>query len=377
MISPISLAADDVRRALSVRDLTDPIAGAHAMQRLVEDVVGALRRAWGAAACVHRASPLVDVADNYDRLHYPHGGAARDVRYTRYVTPRTLLRTQTSAMIPPLLRVLAATEPRDVLLACPGLVYRRDVIDRLHTGEPHQIDLWRVRSGAPLGARDLEAMIALVVSTLLPGAEHRTLPATHPYTTAGLQIDVRAGDEWIEIGECGLALPALLDECGLDTTRVSGLAMGLGLDRILMLRKGIDDIRLLRSSDPRTLAQMLDLAPYRAVSMQPLVRRDLSIAVADDTSAEELGDRVRSALGDRASSVEEVVVLSETPYAALPIAAVDRLGLARGQKNVLLRVVLRDRSRALPHEEANELRDDIYAALHEGTAYAWAGKRAT
>ena len=76
-----------------------------------------------------------------------------------------------------------------------------------------------------------------------------------------------------------MALPDLLRENGLDPARVTGLAMGLGLDRLLMLRKGMNDIRLLRSDDPRVVEQMLDLSPYRPVSDQPAIRRDLSIAV--------------------------------------------------------------------------------------------------
>jgi phenylalanyl-tRNA synthetase alpha chain len=252
-MSPIPplMTADDVRRALSIRDLTDPLAGAHAMQTLVDDVVGALASAWRCTAALHRARPVVTANDNYDRLRYPKGGAARAARYTRYLTEGVLLRTQTSAMIPPLLRVVASiahSAPLDVLLACPGLVYRRDTIDRLHTGEPHQLDLWRIRatgSATPLDACDLEAMIATVVAALLPGAEQRALPAEHPYTTDGRQIDVRSGDDWIEIGECGLAHPDVLADAGLSTPQrcASGLAMGIGLDRVLMLRKGIDDIR--------------------------------------------------------------------------------------------------------------------------------------
>src|SRR5438093_708178 len=165
-MSASTLSADDLRRALSVRDLTDPCAGPHAMQRLVDDVVRALHGAWGAPVVVHRASPVVDVADNYDRLRYPEDGAARDARYTRYITPRAILRTQTSVMVPPLLRILAAARASDVALACPGLVYRRDAIDRLHTGEPHQIDLWRLRAGERLTSIDLRAMIDVVVGAL-------------------------------------------------------------------------------------------------------------------------------------------------------------------------------------------------------------------
>jgi phenylalanyl-tRNA synthetase alpha chain len=368
------LSAEELRRTLSVRDLTDPTSGLHALQQLVEAALGALREAWGCAVRVHRQSPIVSIADNYDRLHYPPDGAARDARYTRYVCDTALLRTQTSAMIPGLLRRLAEAPPEDVLLACPGLVYRRDCIDRLHTGEPHQMDLWRVRRGAPLGTADLREMIETVVRALLPGRELRVEPARHPYTTDGLQIDVRDGAQWVEIGECGLALPALLAENGLEPGNTTGLAMGLGLDRILMLRKGLEDIRLLRSADPRIASQMLDLEPYRPVSSMPAVRRDLSLVLAEEDTPEELGDAVRAALGERAELVESVEVRSETPYRALPAAAVARLGIAPGQKNVLLRVVLRALDRTLTHEECNVLRDDIYAALHRGSSWEWAAR---
>jgi phenylalanyl-tRNA synthetase alpha chain len=358
------LSADELRRALSIRDLTDPAAGPHALQALLEEAVQALARDWGGAVVQHRQSPVVSIADNYDRLHYPPEGAARDARYTRYVCEGAVLRTQTSALIPPLLRRLAAPPVRDTLLVCPGLVYRRDIIDRLHTGEPHQVDLWRVRAGAPLGVDDLRRMVGLVLGAVLPGREWRVEPAEHPYTTDGLQMDVRAEGEWVEVGECGLALPALLAENGLP--QASGLAMGLGLDRVLMLRKGIDDIRLLRSLDPRIAGQMQDLAPYRPVSAMPPVRRDLSLAVDESATAEELGDAVRAALGERANLVESVTVLNETPGPALPAAARERLGLLPGQKNVLLRVVLRALDRTLTHQECNTLRDEVYDALQRG-----------
>ncbi|WP_224247969.1 PheS-related mystery ligase SrmL [Hyalangium gracile] len=368
------LSAAELRRALSVRDLTDPTTGPHAMQQLVESALEALRRAWGCEVRLHRQSPIVSVADNYDHLHYPPEGAARDARYTRYVCDTALLRTQTSAMIPGQLRRLSAAPAEDVLLACPGLVYRRDCIDRLHTGEPHQMDLWRIRRGAPLGVAALREMIETVVRALLPGRELRVEPARHPYTTDGLQIDVREGEQWVEIGECGLALPALLEECGLEPGSTTGLAMGVGLDRILMLRKGLDDIRLLRSTEPRIASQLLDLEPYHPVSSMPAVRRDLSLVLEEEDTPEELGDAVRAALGQRAELVESVEVLSETPYRALPASAVARMGVSPGQKNVLLRVVLRALDRTLTHEECNTLRDDIYAALHRGSAWEWAAR---
>lgn len=373
------LDAAALEHALTLRDLTDPSAGPHAMQQLVS-ALGAVLTTPTCLVREHRgASRVVDIADNYDRLRFPIETVTRDARYTRYVTPDSVLRTHTSALVPPCLRSMAreptshAYDAQDVQLIVPGIVYRRDCIDRLHAGEPHQIDLWRVRrSRLPrLSRPDLDLMIAAVVQAVLPGHTWRTSPAVHPYTLDGLQIDVESAHEWIEIGECGLAHPEVLAAAGL-VEHVSGLAMGLGLDRILMLRKRVPDIRLLRAADPRIAAQMLDLEPYRPVSSMPAVRRDLSIAVAMDVTAEELGDQVRAALGPAASSIEEIAVISETPAAALPVQARERLGLGSAQKNVLLRVVLRDLTRTLTHAEANDVRNAIYGALHQGTVYAWA-----
>jgi len=369
------LGADELSRALCLRDLTDPARGPHAMQALLGAVLDALGPRWGCRLIERRGGPVVPVADNYDRLLYPAESAARDARYTRYVSEDEVLRSQTSAMVPGALRELAsgpAGDGADLLLACPGLVYRRDCIDRLHVGEPHQVDLWRLRPSPGLGEGDLGTMIERAVAAALPGRRLRVTEAWHPYTKAGLQVDVETEDGWVEVGEGGLAHPGVLERAGLGGW--SGLALGLGLDRLLMLRKGIDDIRLLRSADPRVAGQLLDLSPYRPVSSMPPVRRDLSIATGAEVSAEELGDGVRAALGARASSVESVEVLSETPGSALPAAAVERLGLGPGQKNVLLRLVLRDLEKTLTNDEANRLRDEVYGALHRGTRHEWASR---
>ena len=212
-------------------------------------------------------------------------------------------------------------------------------------------------------------MIEIVVRAALPGAEWRVEPRVHPYTTAGLQIDVENGDEWVEIGECGLAAVPVLRTTGLNDH--TGLAMGLGLDRLLMLRKGIADIRLLRATDARVAGQMRDLSLYRPVSNRPAIVRDLSIAVDNADDAELLGDRVRETLGAAAEWVEAVEVVSETPGSELPPGARDRLGIGPDQKNVLVRVVLRHAERTLTREEANGLRDKVFAALHDGARADW------
>ena len=364
-MSVIPSSPTEIEHALALRDLTDPCEGPHAIQRLVDDAVDGLCRAWRCERLIARGPRIVSITDNYDALGYEPDAVTRDARYTRYVTATEMLRSHTTALVPRALRTLAGSSLDDVLIACPGVVYRRDAIDRLHSGTPHQLDLWRIARGKSLASGDLKEMIEIVLRSILPGAEWRTEPRVHPYTTEGLQIDVDNGGEWVEIGECGLASSAVLRRAGLPAS-CTGLALGIGLDRLLMLRKGMADIRLLRATDPRITAQMRDLSLYRAVSNRPAVVRDLSVAVALDRDEELLGDQVRAALGDDADCVEAVVVVSETPAEALPAPAAARLGIRPGQKNVLLRITLRSVERTLTREEANGLRDRIFTALHQG-----------
>ena len=376
----MSVHLDDtsLAHALRLRDLTDPTQGPHALQHLVTAAADTLTGIWrrspspadAAADASCRTIPIrlpaiVTVGDNYASLGYSDDAVTRDSRYTRYVDAERMLRSHTSAAIPAALRRLAADPYPDSLYVVPGMCYRRDSIDRLHTGTPHQLDLWRVVHTTPMTAEDLRMMIAVLVDALLPGRSWRVIPSLHPYTVDGQQIDVHDGDQWVEIGECGLADPDLLARCGLDD-RWSGLAMGLGLDRILMIRKGVSDIRLLRSNDPRVAGQMLDLEPYRPVSMMPPIARDISVAVDARLDEETLGDIVRDALGEDADVLESVSVLSCTPIDALPEVARERLGIRPGQVNLLVRMVLRALDRTMTDRDANLLRDRIYRAVHAG-----------
>ena len=373
---PPTLTDRQLAGTLRLRDLSDPASGPHAMQLIVAAVADACKARWRCPVHMYRASPIVTVAENYEVLGYPPDARAREARYTRYLDDGRLLRTHTSAMIPQALcRVGGGSPGTELAVACPGLVYRRDVVDRLHVGEPHQFDLWRVRRDDLLGAAELTEMVDLVVSAVIPGARHRTLPASHPYTRDGREVEVHVDGAWVELLECGLAAPHVLDAAGLDPATWSGLALGIGLDRAVMLRKGIADIRLLRSSDPRVGGQMLTLDAYREVSSMPPATRDISIAVAAGMTSEELGDRVRESLtAVTLDAVEEVTVVSETPGSELPEAAVARIGLQHDQKNVLVRLVLRHPTRTLTAEEANRIRDEIYAAVHQGHAHQWASK---
>jgi phenylalanyl-tRNA synthetase alpha chain len=210
-------------------------------------------------------------------------------------------------------------------------------------------------------------MIAVVVETILPGHAYRCNETIHPYTMNGLEVEVQVGERWIEVLECGEIHPWLLNESNLPSQQWSGLAMGIGLDRLVMLIKQIDDIRLLRSSDPRIARQMLTLDPYEPVSNQPATHRDMSICVAD-LDMELLGDRVRDVLGERGDWVENVELIQASDYASVPEMARKRLGMSPGQQNLLIRVTLRSLGGSISKEDANRVYDLVYSELHEGTA---------
>jgi len=373
---PVLLSPEQLGRDLSIRDLSDPDAGPHAVQILLGRAVGALARRYGGEVRWRRGDRIVPVADNYDLLGYDPADVTREARYSRYVAPGWMLRSHSTALVPAALRRLATEPAQDVLLVCPAMVYRRDAIDRLHTGTPHQADLWRVaRRRQAMRAGDLAEMIAALLGDLLPGAGYRLAERVHPYTLGGQQIDVWHGGEWVEIGEAGLAHPEVLARAGLDGSH-TGLALGIGLDRLLMLMKEVPDIRLLRSADPRVAAQMRGLDRYHAVSAMPPVTRDLSVAVAAGDLAEDLGDRVRDSLGAEADRVESVEIVARTPCAGLPARALARLGAGPEQDNLLVRVVLRALDRTLTDREANQLRDRVYAAIHQGSAHQWSVRAA-
>lgn len=328
----------------------------------MSSLISAVERWSGLPADIVRKPPVVSVADNYDRLYYETDAVARSARYSHYVDDTHVLRTHTTAAIPAAL----AAAGTDRLIVCPGLAYRRDVVDRLHVGEPHQVDIWLARR-ARLRRADLLQMIAAVVETMLPGRAWRCNETFHPYTVNGLEVEVQAGDRWVEVLECGEIHPWLLNESRLPSQQWSGLAMGIGLDRLVMLIKRADDIRLLRSGDPGVARQMLNLAPYEPVSNQPATQRDMSICVADP-DMELLGDRIRDALGERSEWVENVELLRSSDHASVPEPARKRQGMSPGQQNLLIRITLRSLDGSISKEEANRVYDLVYAKLHEGTA---------
>ncbi|MET1076070.1 MAG: hypothetical protein ABWY11_25730 [Umezawaea sp.] len=229
------------------RDLTDPAQGLHAIQLILDDVLAATRDT--ADVRVVREDPVTTVADNYTNLGVPAEGYPTGL----------LLRTHTTAMVPPALRALAAEGgPWDVLLACSGAIYRDDQVDRLHTRAPHQLDLWWLGRTV----RDVGDLVVRAVRGALPDVTVRLIPDAYPYVEEGAHVDVLVDGRWVEVGGCGRVARHVLDRAGVPED-VGGVALGLGLDRLLMLRKGIPDIRLLTAAS--AAGQMVDLTPYQPV----------------------------------------------------------------------------------------------------------------
>lgn len=358
-----------IQQALSIPDLSDPVNGTHAINLAlikIEDYLGGLA-GWPKPIIV-RKNPVSTVADNFDRLYFPLDNLSRSPVYTRYIDEKTVLRVHTSAMIPDLLIEMREKGVEDFLLMCPGLCYRRDVVDRTHIGELHQMDIWRVKRGGPrLVRKDLIELIEMVLASVIPSAKYRANEVNHPYTINGLEVEIRVGEtDWLELLECGEAHPQVLADAGLDPSEYSGLAMGLGLDRLVMLAKDIDDIRILRAEDPRIKAQMLDLSKYRSVSKYPPIRQDISISIDQTVTEEDICEMIRDAMGSDIDVLEEVKIVSETAYDCLPPQAIERLGIKNGQKNILIRMIFRSHKRSLVHDEANIIRNRVYMIINQG-----------
>mgnify|MGYP002778872218 FL=1 len=209
-------------------------------------------------------------------------------------------------------------------------------------------------------------LVNLIFNTLMPGYEPIVYEADHPYTLDGIEVYVDAGGQMIEILEAGLAHPEVLKESGLNPEEYTGLALGAGLDRILMVRKQLPDIRLIRAKDERIQKQMTNLESYTSVSSMPPISRDISYSTMNDYSEEDVSESIRLALGDEVNLLEEVKILNQTSYNDLPDIAKERLGIEPSQKNVLVRVVLRSLDQTLTKEYANNLLDKVYIQINQG-----------
>lgn len=361
------MSAERLTASLSLPDLSCSKNGVHAINVLMEKIKNSLGAMQTPVSLeVYRSDPIVTVKENFDDLLFPADNVGRSSRYTRYVSPTKVLRTHTSAAIPGWLKQAAQKGIEDNMVLVPGMCYRREIVDRIHCGEPHQMEIWRVKKSYPrLDRKDLIHLIDTVLNSVLPGYQYRANEVQHPYTINGLEVEILVGKEWLEILECGEAHPIVLKNAGLDPKEYSGLALGMGLDRLVMVIKGIDDIRVLRSSDPRIKSQMTNLDPYVAVSNQPVAKRVISYSSSKDKAEEDVCELIRDTLGTNAKFLERVEI-EEIPYENLPEKARVNLGIHPTQKNIVATLTFRSMESSLPRNDINGWVKDLYQKLNEG-----------
>ncbi len=354
--------------SLMIKDLSDSSDGVHAVNIVVDKVVNILNSIDGWPEIeVRRSSPITTVLNNFDNLNFPLDNISRSSVYTRYVAEDIVLRTHSSAMIPSILKEKSISGVDDFAVVCPGICFRRDIVDKKHTGEPHQMDIWRIKRDVSnrIERKELRDALYCIAEELFPDAKIKENETNHPYTKNGLEIEIMYKDNWLEIMECGEVSPIILEKYNFDKKEYSGLAMGFGLDRLVMILKGIDDIRVLRSKDPRIQKQMNNLEKYKNVSNMPPISYDISFSVDNDYVEEDVCEKIKNAFGENIEILEEIQILKEFSYNELPQKAIERLGIKSHQKNILARMVLRSQEKTLTKEETNIIRDNVYRIVNE------------
>lgn len=198
----------------------------------------------------------------FEALNYPDDHPAMDEQMTFYIEDDVLLRSQTSTVQ---IRVMESQEP-PVRVVVPGRCFRRDTVDATHSHTFHQIEGLLVDEGVTMA--DLRGTLEAFAHGLYGEDCHvRFRPDFFPFTEpsaeialtctmcqgAGCKVCSRTG--YLEVGGCGMVDPNVLQAVGYDSERYTGYAFGMGVERLTMLRHGIDDIRLLYSGDMRFLGQ--------------------------------------------------------------------------------------------------------------------------
>jgi phenylalanyl-tRNA synthetase alpha chain len=215
----------------------------------------------GLGYSVESGPEVEDDFHNFQALNMPAEHPARDGADTFYLKGGMLLRTHTS---PVQIRTMRNRKP-PLKMVCPGRVYRRDW-DATHLPMFHQLEALVVDEGITLG--DLKGTMNKVWKQYFgAGVKTRLRPAYFPFVEPGCEYDVSCqvcnGDGcrickhsgWIELGGAGMVHPAIFEAAGVDPEKYTGFAFGLGIDRIAMMKYGIDDLRLMMENDARFLGQ--------------------------------------------------------------------------------------------------------------------------
>jgi phenylalanyl-tRNA synthetase alpha chain len=365
---------ETISKLLSVKDLTMPTVDGeerNIIGRVYDQVVNKLEENNFPKINIVRGDANVEAKDNFDSLLFTPGNPGRSSTYTRYTDGDHVLRTHTSALIPSTFKKVSdAGEIGKQTFVLPGLVYRRDVIDPRHLDVFHQIDVWTLQENKKYGKVNREDLLNLaktVFEAACPDAKMIVYEAKHPYTIDGIEVYAGVDGKEIEVLEAGLAHPEVLKMAGLNPEEYSGLALGMGLERLIMARKSLPDIRLIRSTDVRVIKQMTNMEKFKDVSDQPAISRDMSYVVDKNDTEEDICEAIRDAFGEKSDLLEEVKILERTSFEKLHPIAREKLGASENQDNVLVRIILRHPDKTLIKQEAVDLYTMAYPKIHKGS----------
>lgn len=198
---------------------------------------------------------------NFEALNIPKNHPARDMQDTFYISDNTVLRTHTSPTQP---RVMEKKEP-PVRIIAPGKVYRCDS-DLTHTPMFHQVEGLLVDENVSFG--DLKGILTTFIHQMFDTETSlRFRPSFFPFTEPSAEVDIRcvicrgkgcrvcSHTGWLEVLGAGMVHPAVFENVGYDTKKYTGFAFGMGVERLTMLKYGVDDIRKYFENDIRFLRQ--------------------------------------------------------------------------------------------------------------------------
>jgi phenylalanyl-tRNA synthetase alpha chain len=297
---------------------------------------------------------IITVEQDFDLLNTPKDHPSRRQTDTYYITDEYILRTQMTAMWsfylkdPEVLKRLE-TEGHIEALA-PGIVFRKDEIDRHHFPAFHQIDGLLIcrKDKKIITQEDLkDVQVDLARGVFGPEIEWKFLDDDFPYTVQSLEMDIMFNGEWLEVNGAGLVNPIVMKNFGIDPEIYNGWAFGFG-ERLAMIKMGIPDIRVLWSDDPRITGQFKDInSKYKEVSNYPPVVRDISFIINKSVNLNNYYEIIR----DFADNLIEEVGLVDK------YESDDKFGADK--VSYTFRIIYRSPERTLTNAEINEIQEKI------------------
>ena len=247
---------------------------------------------------------VISTAIGFDLFDFPVDHPARSKSDTYYVDESHILRTQMTVMWYYYLNNEQIKSKMDAgeAVGCfaHGKVYRKDEIDRRHMNVFHQLDGWYLvpKDKGTITRNDLERVLSETILAIFGNdTKYRFNPDTFPYTENSLEMEIEIDGKWVEVNGAGVVRGSVLDKLGIDSTKWTGWAFGLGLERLAIISTQLPDIRLLWSNDERVTKQLVLGNVYKEVSRYPAVIRDISFVVYKTFSPNDYFDLVRDVLG--------------------------------------------------------------------------------